>query len=165
MARKVYKSFHERVFSNCIIKGENECWEWTGQKNNGGYGILFFCENGKRTSRTASRCAWIATHGEINGNFHVCHTCDNRGCVNPNHLWLGTDKDNMRDMIRKGRKAKAGGRRSKFSLQEIKMIVEKGYFFAISNTDTPIIYSKETFIRWEESIKNNIPIRTRKDVV
>jgi len=74
---------------------KNSCWEWTGVKNAQGYGKL--------GSRYAHRISWEIHNEEITGLLVVCHHCDNPSCVNPLHLFIGTQKDNMQDMIAKGR--------------------------------------------------------------
>lgn len=82
------------------------CWEWTGQRING-YAAIRLGGRGSRTVR-ASRVAWeIATGARPPADLFLCHRCDNPGCVNPDHLFLGTHQDNMDDMVAKGR---AGGR-------------------------------------------------------
>ena len=97
----LYQRFWEKV-----IRGEsNECWVWTGEKV-GGYGRIRV--RGRKES--ANRVSWLIHCGEIPTGLHVCHVCDNPPCVNPKHLWLGTVKDNMEDMMRKGRH---GSRRRK----------------------------------------------------
>lgn len=78
---------------------ESGCWIWTGAKNSYGYGDCVFL--GKRTN--ASRAAWILKNGEPTEGMVVCHSCDNPVCVNPDHLWLGTQGDNVRDCVAKGR--------------------------------------------------------------
>lgn len=76
------------------------CWEWMAGCSNDGYGGIRN-ENG-RSSR-AHRIAWRLTQGEIPEGMIVCHKCDNPKCCNPDHLFLGTTLDNVRDKWRKGR--------------------------------------------------------------
>lgn len=81
-----------------VQRGEG-CWEWTGCLHDGGYGLIRV--DGR--NRRAHRVAWQLSHGAIPEGLRVCHTCDNPPCVRPDHLFLGTDADNMRDKTAKGR--------------------------------------------------------------
>lgn len=82
------------------------CWEWTGSTNNHGYGRLFWAS--PRTTRAAHRISWELCNGPIPDGMHVCHHCDNRKCVRPDHLFLGDDAANMLDARLKGRLRKVG---------------------------------------------------------
>jgi HNH endonuclease len=87
----------ERFLSRVVqIDG---CWEWTGRKDIYGYGVV---DIGQKSYR-AHRIAWIIEHGSMPANVLVCHHCDNPGCPRPDHLFLGTPKDNTIDRVRKGR--------------------------------------------------------------
>lgn len=87
---------------------KEECWEWQGSFDNKtkfGYGRAVY----KQKNIRAHRLSWIIENGAIPDNLNVCHKCDNPKCVNPNHLFLGTDKDNVADCIIKGRFTKEIG--------------------------------------------------------
>jgi len=81
----------------------SECWLWTAGKTPAGYGHFGLCRSGKDETYYAHRVSYFIEHGVDPGSFHVCHTCDQPSCVNPAHLWLGTDASNMQDASRKGR--------------------------------------------------------------
>ncbi|MDO7847580.1 HNH endonuclease [Hymenobacter sp. M29] len=83
-----------------MVRKKEGCWEWTGYKNPKGYGYLMV-KAGKPTG--AHRFSYELHKGPIPKGLFVCHTCDNPVCSNPDHLFLGTVKDNTQDMVKKGR--------------------------------------------------------------
>ena len=84
------------------VKKTNSCWEWTGAKQQ--FGNLFYgWLTRKNKQYLAHRWSWIIENGPIEKGLCVPHKCDNPICINPNHLFLGTQKDNVIDMLSKGR--------------------------------------------------------------
>lgn len=91
----------EERFSSKYVVTTSGCWEWRGSKDSDGYGHL---ENWDlRRPEKAHRVSWRIHFGEIPEGIKVLHKCDNPPCVNPDHLFLGTTKDNSRDMVSKKR--------------------------------------------------------------
>lgn len=88
--------------------GPDECWPWIAALDHDGYGMFRIAE-GRR--HHAHRAAWLLLVGDIPDGMHVCHSCDNPACVNPLHLWLGTDAANVRDCMNKGRRVPPRGER------------------------------------------------------
>lgn len=88
-----------RLLKNYKVIGD--CWEWTGSKTRDGYGVIGI---GRKQYR-ASRMSYTIHKGFIPSGMCVCHTCDNPLCINPDHLFLGTHKENTQDMMKKGRKS------------------------------------------------------------
>jgi len=136
--------------NKCNILGnikinKDGCWEWQKGKNQNGYGLAKDLDD--RTQKKGNKQKTIATHrlsfiifkGEIPEGLLVCHTCDNRSCCNPDHLWLGNHKSNARDALKKGRlavenlnyRAKKGSPSNNAKLKdheiiEIRKRIEKG---------------------------------------
>ena len=93
----------ERFWSR-VIKFD-ECWEWMGQVNRKHYGILRW----DKKLQSAARVSWQIHNGPIADDLHVLHRCDLPWCVNPKHLFLGTNADNVADKVAKGRQARLAG--------------------------------------------------------
>lgn len=92
----------ERFWAKVDRRGPNDCWEWKAGLFPDGYGV-FNLSPAQRNAR-AHRVAWqFANNQAPPRGLNVCHECDNPPCCNPGHLWLGTQKQNMHDMARKGR--------------------------------------------------------------
>lgn len=81
------------------VDKSGDCWEWTGYKTSDGYGRLFVDGKAVRAHRFVMEIEGV----DIPSGMIVGHACDNPSCVKPDHLWIGTQKDNVRDMARKGR--------------------------------------------------------------
>lgn len=88
----------ERFWKKVDKRGPDECWNWRAAKTNG-YGA----QKIKGFHFVASRLSWIIHFGDIPEGLKALHKCDNPPCVNPEHLFLGTDNDNMVDKVKKGR--------------------------------------------------------------
>jgi hypothetical protein len=93
-------SVEERFLAR-VQKGDG-CWEWQSSRARFGHGLFYVDQTNVPAHRYAYRM-WV---GPIPLGMCVCHSCDNPPCVNPAHLWLGTQRDNVADMVRKGRQAK-----------------------------------------------------------
>lgn len=100
LSSRLISNIKRRFYSK--INKTNTCWHWTGSKIKGGYGHFYKDGKNKKTHRVA----YELEYGPFPENKIVCHHCDKRDCVRPDHLFLGTHKDNMVDMVKKGRSLK-----------------------------------------------------------
>lgn len=98
--RKNTRHIAERFWEK--VEKSDGCWTWVGSRNDAGYGTF----NVKGRPMLAHRVSWAMANGEPGAMF-VCHHCDNPPCVRPDHLFLGTNADNVADMDRKGRRINA----------------------------------------------------------
>ena len=108
----------------------NECWNWEGAKDGGGYGTFVspVIEESK-----SHRISWAIVNGEIPDGFWVLHKCDNSSCINPYHLFLGTHRDNMWDKVKKERQSRMMGARNGRSLLTEKEVREIRDLYALGN--------------------------------
>lgn len=98
-------------FTNSVELKENECIEWTAGKSSDGYGSFYVNNKLEKTHRITARCfIRPAKDDEI-----VCHSCDNTKCLNPDHLFYGTYKDNNQDRAKKGRNRNQNGNKNNMS--------------------------------------------------
>lgn len=91
-------------FQKHVLRREDGCWEWTSQRNQAGYGQI----REGTGAISAHRVSWEMVNGPIADGMCILHRCDRPWCVNPDHLYLGTHKENTRDMDARGRRVKAG---------------------------------------------------------
>jgi hypothetical protein len=100
--------------SHVEIGGPNECWEWKGSVSSEGYGQFRWPEKKVKLAHVAAYVFFIGRVRKRSGRrLCVCHSCDNPPCVNPKHLWLGTQQQNIADMIKKGRGSYPGHHQQK----------------------------------------------------
>jgi len=93
---------NEKLFWSKVVKLPSGCWEYREARNKAGCGIFHI----QRRAYLAHRVAWMLTHGDFDVRLKILHRCDNPPCVNPEHLFVGTQADNMFDMKAKGRVAR-----------------------------------------------------------
>jgi hypothetical protein len=106
----------ERFWGKVLMN--NGCWEWSGSKLPKGYGVITMrLPDGMQEKHYAHRVSYELNVGLIPEGLFVLHTCDNPSCCNPNHLFVGTQLDNMRDAAIKGRLQNQGGARKTHCLR------------------------------------------------
>lgn len=111
----------EKFWNKVLISPFHDCWEWLGNRRPDGYGRFQF----DKQLYLAHRLAYEIENGSLELGLYVCHKCDNPGCVRPEHLFAGTPRDNVIDMIKKGRNRKPRGidhYRSKLTHDQIILI-------------------------------------------
>lgn len=126
--KNAHMTFKEKFLKDFDAGDKNECWEYKGGFTSNDYG-KFYARN---RHMLAHRVSYLIHYGHV-GDMLVCHKCDNHKCVNPNHLFLGTAKDNIIDMINKKRNNPAYGERcgmsklTKKDVVKIKSLKENGW--------------------------------------
>ncbi len=107
----------DQLYRRIDVNAVTHCWNWTGSLTVKGYGQFKNKKFGPNLM-AASRASWLIHNGPISKGLFVCHKCDNRKCVNPDHLFLGTQKQNMEDCVAKVR-INRGERRPQSKLTEL----------------------------------------------
>lgn len=119
----------KRFWTKVDKSDSGSCWEWTAAKNPNGYGMF----NYKRKMQLAHRVVWQITNGPIPQGGCILHSCDNPGCVNPQHLRVGTQDENMKDMSRKNRSVIVNKKLDEHSVEQIKKLIGKKSLREIAN--------------------------------
>ena len=124
----------KKSFEKHVIRQEG-CWSWKGPIAKGGYPVMS-CRREIGSDR-GHKASWIIHKGSIPKGMHICHSCDNPICTNPDHLWIGTYKQNNDDKIAKGRgkcgplpimkgSANPSAKLNEDKVKEIKLLIIKG---------------------------------------
>ena len=135
------KDVYDRIMSK--IDKSGDCWVWTGGTGNSGYGRMRI----NKKLYSPHRLMWeIYNKKLILNNMEICHKCDNRLCINPEHLFMGTHRDNMKDCSKK--------RRVHGILDEFGKSIDNGYRFKIGNIPIGRKLAKEDIINILNYLKN-----------
>jgi hypothetical protein len=131
----VYRSNLERFEEKFIPEPNSGCWLWLAALSHG-YGMFGLRDGPVMRTRIASRASWMIYRGPIPPDLYVCHRCDVTSCVNPDHLYLGTQFDNMRDMFGRKRDGTSNGHNAMWLYPE-RMI--KGSAHPLAKLDEAIV--------------------------
>ena len=129
------KDFPLRFWSKVDKDVPNGCWLWTGCKTRAGYGQIRISYDVARSKAVyAHILSWEMVNGPVPKGMGICHSCDNPSCINPNHLFLGTQSDNINDSVEKGRFNRPFGEKhpkaklTEKDVIEIKSALENKYY-------------------------------------
>lgn len=138
-------TLEERFWQNVDKRGEDECWEWLGAKNDLGYGQITY----QKTFYKAPRLSWQIAYGKPPKNWAL-HKCDNPSCVNPKHLYDGTHADNTRDAVERGQYRAGARKHAKLAEDQARNIKQR----IQSNEPVKSIHADYPFV--SASVINNI---------
>lgn len=141
-----------KILANIDID-ESGCWNWKRSKDKNGYGYIK--RKGVRTQK-AHRAAYEIFNGSINDGLLVCHKCDNPSCVNPDHLFLGSDVDNVKDRTVKGRGVRG-------SMHHLAKFTDEQVLIILQSNETPVMLA-ETFSVHRNDIYNILNNKTWKHI-
>lgn len=130
-------------FESKFSKHESGCWLWNAACRTSGYGV--FSYKGKPV--TASRVSYILYYGIDPGDLFVCHKCDNPKCVNPDHLFLGTNKDNVEDRKNKNRPTGRYSVLSEEDAERILKMINSGDYKSLREIARIVNVSRSTICR------------------
>jgi hypothetical protein len=149
MSQQLLPITKKRIEAKVLRIPEAGCWVWMGSTQVRGYGELI----SNKRKYLAHRASYEAFVGEIPKGMYVCHACDNVACVNPNHLFLGTQKQNLQDMASKGRSTwGAKNPMAKLTEEQVKEIKQG---FAVGKTDTELAKQFNMSRQGINNIRNN----------
>lgn len=124
-----------RFWSKVDKRGHNDCWLWKAARDKiKGYGLFWFQEIAETK---AHRASWFLANGTLPDDMCVLHSCDNPPCVNPAHLHLGTNEDNVREKVERGRTAK-GAKGETNKTAKLKDEQVKEILIALLRGETPL---------------------------
>jgi len=148
---KLNKSIKERLLEKTFFSPSG-CWEWTGHIHDG-YGCITINYKNLRCHRVS----YTINKGDIPNGMCVCHRCDNRACINPDHLFLGTYQDNMDDKVSKNRQNKPKGQKHPMSIltnedvlkiRELSGTISQRKIAKLFSVKQPSIYKIVNRITW-----------------
>ena len=138
----------ERFWSRVSPEPTTGCWLWTGGANGRGYGQVWFANR----QQSVHRVAFVLANGPIPQDRIVMHRCDNRPCVNPGHLVLGSHQENTDDMRRKGRERHVQGSEHPFAKTTEQDILEVRELYAKGWTATELAKMCSRKVSWVCSV-------------
>ena len=163
MAPAISERQRQRFLDLCRA-GPNCCIIFTGSYRGNGYGAAYYRQNGKTVACNAHQFAFVLFGGEIEKGRYVCHTCDNKRCVNPRHLYSGTPTDNARDMMQRRRRV-CNQRLNSAQVREIQVMLAEGIVQRVIADRFGIVQQRVSQIKSGVGLDQILLHETRKDAV